>query len=89
MNQNLRSWIPTALFWVLFAASLGFGRRYPWLDTIWYGALVLVLLGLSAYSLIHNFRHRHEIDITSYQAVPHWLRRFFFDEHEDDQKAEK
>ena len=82
MNQKLHSWIPTALFWIFFAASLGFGRRYPWLDTIWYGALVLALLVLSGYSLIHHFRHRRETDSISYPVVPHWLRRFFFDEHE-------
>jgi len=87
MYQKLRNWIPTALFWTLFAASLGFSRRYPWLDTVWYGALVLLLLGLSAYSLIHTVRHRHETHSISYQGVPAWLQRFFLDEEE--KKTEK
>ena len=86
MNHKLRSWIPTTLFWVLFAASLGFGRRYSWLDTLWYGALVLTLVGLSAYSLIHVFRHRHETGSISYPGVPSWLRRFFFDEEDEKTK---
>jgi len=87
MNRKLRNWIPTIAFWILFAASLALGKHYPWLDTVWYGALVLVLLALSAYSLTYTFRHRHETDSISYQGVPGWLQRFFFDEEDSDSSA--
>ena len=83
MNRKLSSWIPTAIFWILFAASIGFAGHYPWLDTVWYGALVIVLLGLSAYSLVYKVRHRREIGSLSYHGFPGWLSRFFFDEKDD------
>ena len=80
MYRKLKKWIPTAIFWILFATSIGLGKRYPWLDTVWYVALLIVMLVLSVYSMIHVFRHRHETGSISYRGVPSWMRRFFVDE---------
>jgi len=80
VNRKLRGWIPTILFWVLFAAGLGFGRRYPWLDTVCYAAGMLFVLGLSAYTIVYKLRHRHEPGSLSYQWMPRWLQRLLVDE---------
>ena len=80
MNRQIRSWIPTLLFWTLFAASIGLGRRYAWLDTLWYAAGMLFLLGLSVCSVVYKIRHRHEAGGLSYQGIPRSLQRFFTDE---------
>jgi len=64
------------VFWIWFAASIGFGRRYPWLDTVWYAAGMLVVLGFSAYAVVHRLRHRDEPGALSHQFMPRWLERF-------------
>ncbi len=84
MNRRWRGWIPAVIFWAAFLVSLGLGKRYSWLDTVWYAAGMLFLLGLSGYSLIHKFRHRHETSSISYQGIPHWLQRLLLDEKDPD-----
>jgi len=86
VNRKLRGWLPTILFWVLFAGSLGFGRRYPWLDTVCYAAGMLFILGLSAYTIIDKLRHRHESGWLSYRAMPRWLQRLLIDEDPEPEK---
>jgi len=85
MSRRWRSWIPPVIFWALFLVSLGLGKRYSWLDTVWYAAGMLFLLGLSVFSVVHKFRHRHETSSISYQGVPRWLERFSLDEEEPGQ----
>lgn len=80
MAIRWRSWIPTLTFWTLFLISLGLGKRYPVLNTVWYLAGMLFLLIVSLYSLIHIYRHRHETSSISYRGVPRWLERFSLDE---------
>ena len=76
MSRRWRGWIPTIIFWGLFLASLALGKRYRWLDTVWYGAGLLLLLALSVYSVVHVVRHRHITDGISYKGIPRWLERF-------------
>ena len=79
MSRRLRSWFPTIIFWVLFAGSIGLGRRYPWLDTAWYFVLLFLLLGLSALSIVYTLRHWRDTGNVSYRGIPRWIMRFFLD----------
>lgn len=82
VNRNRRrGWTQVLVFWILFAASIGLGRGYPWLDTIWYAAGVLVLLSLSIYSIVYRIRHSRETGTITYQGLPRWLVRFSMDEY--------
>jgi len=70
-----RTWIPGIAFWVLLLVSLGFAERYPWLDTLWYGAWMLFLLVVSVYAVVQIFRNRHETG--GYRGVPRWAVTLF------------
>jgi hypothetical protein len=87
MGSMKRRWIPAITFWTLFLVSTGLAERYPWLDTVRYAAAMLFLLGVSFYSLVHVFRHRHETSSISYRAIPRWLERFSPDEKDEDRIA--
>lgn len=76
-------WIPAIIFWALFIVSIGLYERYPWLDTVWYFALLFFILFVAVYSVVHIHRHRHEATAIAYQGVPRWLERFFLDERDD------
>jgi len=80
MNQRWRGWIPAVIFWAAFLVSVGLGKHYSRLDTVWYAAGMLFLLGLSGYSLVYKFRHRRETGGISYQGIPRPLQRFLLDE---------
>jgi len=82
MDRKWRGWISTIVFWGLFVASIGLCKRYQWLDTAWYIAIVLFLFGVSTYSVIYKFRHYDETNGVSYQGIPRWLQRFFLDEED-------
>ena len=78
-----RSWIPGIVFWVLFLGSLALGKRYPWLDTIWYAAWMLFLLVVGVYAVTETFRKRKETDgYIGYRGVPRWVVTFFGDDVE-------
>lgn len=83
MTQKWRQWIPTVVFWILFAASIGLGKRYPWLDTVWYAAGMLLVLGLSVCSLVYALRHRDETGALPFKGIPRWLERILLDEKPD------
>lgn len=85
MGQRWRGWIPVVIFWAAFLVSVGLGKHYSWIKTVWYAAGILFLLGLSVYSLVYKFRHRHETGYISYQGIPRSLRQFFLDEKDTDQ----
>ena len=73
-----RAWIPTIAFWFLFLGSLALGKRYPWLDTVWYAAWMLFLLVVAVAAAIDIFRHRHAPGgYVGYRGVPRWAVRFF------------
>lgn len=84
MTRKQRRWVPVAVFWILFVSSIGLGRRYPRLDSIWYVVGMALLLGLSIYSFSYALRHRKEPDAFSSKGIPRWLERFLLDEPEDD-----
>jgi steroid 5-alpha reductase family enzyme len=75
MNRWMRNWSVTVGFWVLFLVSLGLEGRYGWIDTVWYVALLALMLLMSGYSLVRMIRHRHEADFASYRGMPFWLAR--------------
>jgi len=78
VNRRYRGWIPGIAFWVLFLTSLALGKRYPWLDSIWYGAWLLLLLVVAISSVIEIFRRRHETGgVVGYRGVPRWVVRLF------------
>jgi hypothetical protein len=73
-----RSWIPGIVFWVLFLGSLAFGKRYPWLDAVWYWAWMLFLLVVAVYSVKQIFSNRHETGgVVGYRSVPRWVVTLF------------
>jgi hypothetical protein len=73
-----RSWIPGIVFWVLFLGSLAFGKRYPWLDAVWYWAWMLFLLVVAVYSVKQIFSNRHETGgVVGYRGVPRWVVTLF------------
>jgi hypothetical protein len=73
-----RSWVPTIIFWVLFLASLALGKRYPWLDTVWYAAWMLFLLVVAIAAAIDIFRYRDAPGgYIGYRGVPRWAVRLF------------
>jgi hypothetical protein len=77
-NSRWRSWIPTITFWVLFLTSLALGRRYPWLDTVWYAAWMLFLLVVAVAAAIDIFQNRHAPGgYVGYRGVPRWAVRLF------------
>jgi hypothetical protein len=84
-----RRWIPVIVFWILFITSIGLGKRYAWLDTVWYVAGMLFLLGISVYSIVHILRHRYEADSISYRGIPRWLERFSTDETDQDERTKR
>jgi|SRR5271168_5480886 len=78
MKRRWRSWIPGIVVWTWLLASLGLGKRYPWLDTVWYAAWMLFLVVLSVFSVVHIFRHRHETGgLVGYRGVPRWAVTMF------------
>jgi hypothetical protein len=85
MSQRWRGWIPVVIFWAAFLVSVGLGKHYSWIKTVWYAAGILFLLGLSVYSLVYKFRHRHETGGISYQGIPRSLQGFFHDEKDSDE----
>jgi len=81
MKRRWRSWIPGIVFWVLFLVSLALGRRYPWLDTVWYGAWMLFLGVVAVFSVAQIFMNRHENGgYVGYRGVPRWVVRLFGDD---------
>lgn len=76
-------WIAPAAFWILFATSIGLGRRYAWLDTAWYVLGMLVILALAVYSVIHSVRNRGQEGALSSKGIPRWLERFLLDQEAD------
>jgi len=80
MSRRFLKWIPTLLFWTLFATSIGLGEHYRWLDTLWYAAGMLSILALSIYSLTYAIRYSHEKGAFSVKGIPRWLERFALDE---------
>ncbi|HKM48842.1 MAG TPA: hypothetical protein VJX69_14720 [Terriglobales bacterium] len=80
MAPSSRKWLPAIVFWGLFGISLAFYKRYPWLDTLWYGVAMLFLLMIAGYSIIQIVRRRHETTTISYRGVPRWLEKFSLDE---------
>ena len=87
MNREWRGWIFAVVFWTLFAASVGLYKRYQWLDTAWYIAMMIFLFAVSAYSVIYKFRHCHETSGISYQGIPRWLQQFSLDEENRDKSG--
>lgn len=83
MGRRWRSWIVPVIFWTLFVTSIGLGKRYPWLDTVWCIAGMLFLLGVSVYSVVYTLRHHHETGSISYRGIPRWLHRFSLDDEGD------
>ena len=76
-----RSWIPGIVFWVLFLGSLALGKRYPWLDAVWYWAWMLFLLVVGVYAMTRIFGNRHETGgVVGYRGVPRWVVTLFGDE---------
>ena len=84
-------WLQPILFWGLFAVSLYFYERHPWLDSVWYLVPMMFLLFIAAYSLVQAFRHRHETTTISYRGIPRCLEKFSLDEGDsgrtDDSKS--
>jgi hypothetical protein len=84
-----RTWIPGIVFWVLFLASLALGKRYPWLDSIWYAAWMLFLLVIAVHAGIHIFRKRKETDgYVGYRGVPRWAVTVFGDDVRPDKPTD-
>jgi hypothetical protein len=87
MNRRWRSWIPGIVFWTLFLVSLGLGKRYMWLDTVWYAAWMLFLFVVAVYAVVQIFRHRHETGgYAGYRGVPRWVVTLFGDDVEQQGK---
>lgn len=85
-----RNWIPGIAFWALLLGSLALGKRYPWLDTVWYSAWMLFLLVVGVYAVVQIFRNRHETGgFVGYRGVPRWVVTLFGDEVETQHKPEK
>jgi len=79
--RKYRNWIPGLVFWALFLISIALGRRYPWLDTIWYAAWMLFLIIVAVYGVLEMFRNRHDTaQYVGYRGVPRWVVRFFGDD---------
>jgi hypothetical protein len=82
-----RRWIPAIVFWGLFILSMVLYERYPWLDTVWYAALMLFLVFLAGCSVVQIFRHRH--GTATIWGVPRWLDRFLLDKDGDRPNTEE
>lgn len=80
MNPKYRSWIPGIVFWVLFAGSVGFAKRFTWLDVFWHGALLLFTLFVTISVVLQIFRKWHVSAGYVYCGVPHWVVRLFGEE---------
>ena len=80
-KRNWRSWIPVLVFWGLFLGSIALGKRYPWIDTVWYAAWLGFLLLVAVYAIVQIFRHRGAADgYVGYRGVPSWVVRLFGDD---------
>jgi len=80
--------MPGIVFWALFLVSLGLGKRYPWLDTIWYAAWMLFLFVVAVYAVVQIFRHHHETGgYIGYRGVPRWVVILFGDDVEQQGKS--
>jgi hypothetical protein len=85
-----RSWIPGIVFWVLFLGSLALGKRYPWLDAVWYWAWMFFLLVVGLYAVTQIFRNRHETGgFVGYRGVPRWVVTLFGGEVDPSAKPPK
>ena len=81
VKRRWRSWIPGIVFWLLFLVSLALGKRYLWLDTVWYGAWMLFLVVIAVFSVVQIFRKRDEMSgYVGYRGVPRWVVRLFGDD---------
>jgi len=64
--------------------------RYPWLDKVWYGASMMLLVLLSLYAVLHIFRNRHETGgYIGDRGVPRWVVTLFGDEAEPSKHSKK
>jgi len=85
-----RSWIPGIVFWALLLVSLGLYERYPWVDTVWYGAWMLFLLVIAVYAVVQIFSNRQEAGgYVGYRGVPRWVVTLFGDEVEPRKPTKK
>jgi hypothetical protein len=81
MRRKWRRWVPAIVFWTLFLASLGLGKRYPWLhtrliqsDTVWYATWMLFLVVLAVCAIVQVFRHADQTGgFVGYRGVPRWV----------------
>jgi hypothetical protein len=78
MSRKWRSWIPGIVVWTWLLVSIALVKRYPWVDVVFNGAWMLLLLVVAVASVIHVFRHRHEAGgLVGYRGVPRWVVTLF------------
>jgi hypothetical protein len=72
--------IVAVVFWIWFVGSIALVKRYPWLDSVWSAAWMLLLAVAAVWSTIQTFRHgRHAGGYVGYRGVPRWLAVLFSD----------
>jgi hypothetical protein len=80
LTTPVRRWLICLVFWSVFALSVAFDSRFPWLDTIWVFALCLAVLA----TLVNFILHWISSDAAGMidRGYPRWFIRFALDEPE-------
>jgi hypothetical protein len=87
---NRRRWIAIIAFWILFVASVGLVRRYPWGDTAWSALWALLIIVAVVYSVGEMFRRGRRTGEYIYsRGVPRWLWWIVYDDESYDKLVAK
>jgi energy-coupling factor transporter transmembrane protein EcfT len=88
--MNRRRWIAVVVFWILFVASIGLDRYYPWLRVVWTVLGIGWLVVGSVYSVVEMYRRGYRTGESSYnRGVPRLLWWIVLDDEEYEKRTSK
>jgi hypothetical protein len=91
MSARKKGMVACAAIWAIFLLSVALEFRYPRTHTIWFGAVMLLVLILSVNLVIETFGVHDEAgaDRESSKSVLRRLSRFYYDEYDEPQDVKK
>jgi hypothetical protein len=89
LSHRKVSLILSFIIWGLLLLSIVVYQRHRWIDWIWLGAILAILLLATVNFVVQLHRHDGDSSKVPFQGYPRWFIRFALDEYEESKPAKQ